>query len=314
MSRWRAVVLVSLLVLVGVRAGGAAEQAREAEVKPYPALVLTEESKGATITVVAGRRIEIRLAANITTGYSWVIGELTPGPIKPLGDPQYVPHKRAEGMVGVGGTAVFALVGTEPGKANLRLDYKRPWEKDQPAERTFAVAFDVKPDPTPERAKQLKANLAGFSLELQYYGDQDKPFYAVLLQAAELEKEYPPFTEAARVTEEEASRIVDHLATEGYLALALGTAAAGLPAPLGPCYTLTVRARPAGGQGPPPEFREDLGWGPVMLGRLDGLRKVLDGQAAKAMDALLGRLSGYRKAWSGPSAPKAGAAPAPPGR
>ena len=34
-----------------------------------------------------------------------------------------------------------------------------------------------------------------------------------------------------------------------------------------------------------------------MLKRLDGLRKVLDGDAAKGMDLLLGRLSGLRKQW-----------------
>ena len=259
--------------------------------------------------VPAGRRIEIRLPSNITTGYSWVIGELTPGPIKPLGKVQYVPGKKAEGRIGVGGTSVLALVATEPGKANLRLEYRRPWEKDQRPERTFTVAFDVKPDPTPDRAGQLKAGLPSFFLELLYRGDQDKPFYAVVLQATELEKEYPPFTGTARVTEDEASRIVDCLAADGYLALAQGTAAAGLPVPLGPCYTLTVRANPAGPGRPAPEFHEDLGWGLPMLRRLDGLRKVLDGDAAKAMDALLGRMSGFRKAWSG--APATGPVPAP---
>ena len=44
-------------------------------------------------------------------------------------------------------------------------------------------------------------------------------------------------------------------------------------------------------------FHEDLGWGLPMLKRLDGLRKVLDGDAAKEMDLLLGRLSGLRKQW-----------------
>ena len=35
-----------------------------------------------------------------------------------------------------------------------------------------------------------------------------------------------------------------------------------------------------------------------MLKRLDALRAVLDGDAAKKMDLLLGRLSGLRKAWT----------------
>jgi inhibitor of cysteine peptidase len=170
------------------------------EVKGYPPLGLTQESAGKTLAVVAGRRIEIRLASNITTGYSWTVAELTPGPVKQIGKAEYVPHPRAAGMVGVGGTNVFTFVGTAVGKANLRLEYRRPWEKDTPAAKTFAIGLDVKPDPTPERARQLKAGVETFWLELRYWGDQDKPFYSAILQVGELQGEYPPFVEAARVT------------------------------------------------------------------------------------------------------------------
>lgn len=125
------VVLAAVFALAVAQAARAAEPAKEAKAKAWPALVLTDESKLQVVVVPAGRRIEIRLPSNITTGYSWVIGELTPGPIKPLGKVQYVPGKKAEGRLGVGGTSVLALVATEPGKANLRLEYRRPWEKDR---------------------------------------------------------------------------------------------------------------------------------------------------------------------------------------
>ena len=63
-----------------------------------------------------------------------------------------------------------------------------------------------------------------------------------------------------------------------------------------------------------PEFYERLGWGLPLLSRLDGLRGVLDGDAAKAMDLLLGRLSGHRKEWERQAASERQAAtrPAPP--
>ena len=44
-------------------------------------------------------------------------------------------------------------------------------------------------------------------------------------------------------------------------------------------------------------FLGDLGWGMPMLKRLDGLRKVLGGEAASEMDLLLGRLAGHRREW-----------------
>jgi inhibitor of cysteine peptidase len=274
----------------------------EGEVKPWPALALSEEAAGQTLGVVAGRRIEIRLPGNITTGYSWVVGELTPGPVVEIGKARYVQEKRPEGIVGAGGTFIFAFVGTAPGKANLRLEYKRPWEKEKPA-RSFRVGFDVKADPTPERAKALKADLDTFWLELRYWGNQDKPFYNVILQTAELLNEYPPYVEASRFTKEDAAKVVDWLGEDGFLALSSHAPTAGLPAPPGPCYTLTVREKAAG------EFYENLGWDLAMLGRLDGLRKVLSGDAAKALDTLVGRMSGYRKEWSGAAAPREPKAP-----
>lgn len=57
-----------------------------------------------------------------------------------------------------------------------------------------------------------------------------------------------------------------------------------------PSYTLTVRTEDVA-------LREDLSWGMPMLRRLGGLRKVLEGEAAKEMDLLLGRLSGLRAQW-----------------
>ena len=57
-----------------------------------------------------------------------------------------------------------------------------------------------------------------------------------------------------------------------------------------PGYTLTVTTEERA-------LREDLGWGLPMLKRLDGLRKILDGDAAKGLDLLRGRLSGLREQW-----------------
>jgi hypothetical protein len=57
-----------------------------------------------------------------------------------------------------------------------------------------------------------------------------------------------------------------------------------------PSYSLSVRAGDL-------RLTENLGWGLDMLKWLDGLRKALEGDAAKAMDTLLGRLYGHRREW-----------------
>ena len=54
------------------------------------------------------------------------------------------------------------------------------------------------------------------------------------------------------------------------------------------CYTLQVSTQHL-------QLHEDLGWGPGMLKRLNGLRGALDGEAARGMDAILNGLADDRK-------------------
>ena len=46
---------------------------------------------------------------------------------------------------------------------------------------------------------------------------------------------------------------------------------------------------------------EHWGWNRDLVRRLDALRKVLDGNAGKAMDFLIGRLAGHRREWEQPA-------------
>ena len=58
--------------------------------------------------------------------------------------------------------------------------------------------------------------------------------------------------------------------------------------PTGPTYVLAISSDKT-------RFEEDMGWDLNTLSRLNALRKVLDGEAGKAMDKLLARLAGHRK-------------------
>lgn len=150
-----------------------------------------------------------------------------------------------------------------------------------------------------ETAAALKRGVNGFVFHLQYFGDENKPFYRLKLsvQRPRPSRETPDLY--AGVTEKQTLVIIDHLAASGYLARAerLDPDVRGeWPGPRGPCYLLTVRAGRT-------ILRDDLGWDLAMLKRLDALRRVLDGDAAKQMDLLLGRLSGLRKAWEKADSP-----------
>lgn len=146
------------------------------------------------------------------------------------------------------------------------------------------------------RAKVLKEQVKTFRLDLWYHGDQNKPYYALTLSVAPIiQTRSSPFHLIAHISEKEAGRIIDHLAVESFLDQAIDDASGmKLPAPPMPCYTMNVSC---GGEAHRHEFYGVLGWGLPLLKRLDGLRTVLDEDAAKQMDVLLNRLNGQRSEW-----------------
>jgi hypothetical protein len=100
-----------------------------------------------------------------------------------------------------------------------------------------------------------------------------------------------------RLTEAQAKKLIDYLAAEGYLGRAVELGKQEVPERdlSQNCYTLQVSTQKL-------QLHEDLGWGPGMLKRLDGLRGALDGEAARAMDAIMAGLADDRKKWAAATA------------
>ena len=142
------------------------------------------------------------------------------------------------------------------------------------------------------RAAKLKANVGTFRLNLNYGGEEDKPFYRLAIGVEPLAIDRnSPFDRTLQVTEPEAKQIIDHLARDGFLDHAIDLRAQKEKlAPTTPGYTLRVTA---GDQ----EWQEDLGWSLPLMHRLEGLRTVIPESGQKEMDFLLGRLSGLRLLW-----------------
>ncbi len=161
-----------------------------------------------------------------------------------------------------------------------------------------------------ERAAQIKAAVKSFALELHFQGDQATNYDSLVLSVPVRRYLLPRNLRVADISEKQATKIIDYLATEGFLDQA-HEGMQNLPSPPKPdnSYSLVVRAND---QGKFIVLEETLGWGTPMLARLDGLRKVLDGDAAKEMDVLLGKLSEQRKATTKTDAnPNAGTAEPP---
>lgn len=143
-----------------------------------------------------------------------------------------------------------------------------------------------------ERAEAMKANAGTFRLDLNYNGEQGKPFYKMIVSVPAISRRRrSPFERIIQVQQSEAIRIIDHLARDGFFDqnVKLRTNAR-IPAPAMPGYTMKV------GSGDKQWYR-DLGWGLPMIHRLDALGAVLPDHGRKDMALLLGRLSGLRTKW-----------------
>jgi inhibitor of cysteine peptidase len=90
------------------------------------------------ITVKVGQEFKFTLRSNATTGYQWVLAKpLDEKLVKLLGSE----YKRLDSkLVGSGGDMVWTFQALAEGKAEIGLNYVRPWEKGQkPAQATNFV-------------------------------------------------------------------------------------------------------------------------------------------------------------------------------
>lgn len=84
------------------------------------------------VDVRVGQRVTIRLDANRTTGYTWLLppGEIAHGVIQPL-HPESRYDQKIDGIysMGVGAIEVWEFKAVRPGEGTLRLEYRRPFEQ-----------------------------------------------------------------------------------------------------------------------------------------------------------------------------------------
>lgn len=160
----------------------------------------------------------------------------------------------------------------------------------------MATAVHAEPQDIPskkakERAEALKENPNAFQLLLLFHGPQDKPFYNLTLSVEPVDQlASDPFHPKVRIDEDQAKKIITHLAKDGFLEQATDPRVEKKALLTTPGYSLTVNGKDLA-------WRAELGWDLKMLKRLDELQAALDGKGALAMKTLIARLGGYRREW-----------------
>jgi inhibitor of cysteine peptidase len=111
--------------------------------KDNAVIKITVADNGKTIKAVTGKKMEIQLKGNPTTGFDWRMADLKSDVLKTDGKMTYIPDKNDPPRVGSGGIFVFKFVTAKPGKATVKMEYLRPWEKDKAPAEKFSVNIIV---------------------------------------------------------------------------------------------------------------------------------------------------------------------------
>ena len=137
-----AVVLILIIIGAGVAIAGCDSQANAAG----GPVKLTDADNGKAVTVKVGDAVQVILAGNPTTGYSWstALSDKDAAVLQQQGDPAYAQESTDQSLVGGGGMFTFTFKAAAPGQVVLNFDYARPWETGVAAIQTYSVTVTVK--------------------------------------------------------------------------------------------------------------------------------------------------------------------------
>jgi len=102
-------------------------------------VILTEEKT--TATVKKGSLFTIELASNITTGYTYEKSQVYDPEKVQLVKWAYKPPETK--LLGAAGQEIFTFKALRPGQTEIRLTYRRPWEKESAGQQTLVFKITI---------------------------------------------------------------------------------------------------------------------------------------------------------------------------
>lgn len=105
--------------------------------------VLSAADNAAPVVLSVGETVVVQVEANPSTGYGWIVDQAaTAGTLEQTGEPSMALSN--PGAVGGGGTQTWRFRAVAKGQGELRMDYRRAWEKDVPPVRNLSWKIEVR--------------------------------------------------------------------------------------------------------------------------------------------------------------------------
>ena len=102
---------------------------------PLPVVTVTDQDNGRDVELPQGSTLLVKLNSNPSTGYSWSV-KGDPSPLKLQKKSFRQPKQQKPGAPGM---QEFRFTSASAGMVMLTLEYRRPWEHEAAAARTFQV-------------------------------------------------------------------------------------------------------------------------------------------------------------------------------
>lgn len=102
---------------------------------------LTKADKGKTVEVAKDGQVTVALEGNPTTGFDWYPADL-PAILTQEGESEF--KTDTPGVVGAGGTVTLKFKAVRTGEGDLKLEYKRTFEKGVAPAETWSAKIVVK--------------------------------------------------------------------------------------------------------------------------------------------------------------------------
>jgi inhibitor of cysteine peptidase len=104
-------------------------------------VTITDKEKDTKVKLAKGDTLELKLEALPSAGYSWLVVKVNEDLLKQQGKATF--EKPEKKVIGAKQKQVFRFKAEKAGAGDLVLEYKRPFEKDKPAAKTFKVNVTV---------------------------------------------------------------------------------------------------------------------------------------------------------------------------